>query len=199
MSTDDKTILAYDVGAQDYAALVASDEPSEDLRDFIAALPKGGKVLDLGCGPATASAHMRAAGLLPDPVDASMGMVDLANTTHQIGARHGTFDDIDGIECYAGVWASFSLLHAPRESLPRYLMAIAAALKPQGQFYIGMKTGKGLKRDKKGRLYTYLDVEELHGLLAIAGFNVTATREGSEIGFAGTNDPYVTCRAVKNG
>jgi SAM-dependent methyltransferase len=195
MNTDAKTVAVYDAKAADYADRFAGEKPDRHLQSFIGALPKGGRVLDLGCGPANASAFMRDAGLLPDPVDASAGMVRLANERYEIGARLATFDDIGGVAEYDGVWANFSLLHAARGDLPRYIAAIHRALKPGGIFHIGMKTGTGAARDGIDRLYTYVGREELSGLLTDAGFTVTDTTEGTEVGLAGTNDPFIICRA----
>ncbi|HEV8034015.1 class I SAM-dependent methyltransferase, partial [Yoonia sp.] len=109
---DARTIATYDAKAADYALMVTSDTPDASLQAFIDLIPHGGRVLDLGCGPGTASAHMRAAGLLPDPVDASQGMIKIARNTFGLPARLGEFDDIDGDEIYDGIWANFSLLHA---------------------------------------------------------------------------------------
>jgi len=198
MSVDPKTIAFYDTAAERYANLTKSGTADARLLAFMALLPKGAQVLDLGCGPARASAHMRDAGLRPDPVDASTGMVELANDTHDIGARLLTFADLDMVAAYDGVWANFSLLHAARADLPTIFAAIATALRPNGVFHIGMKTGKGEDRDHIDRFYTYVSVDELHGLLADAGFDILATEEGQEVGCAGTNDPFVVVRARKH-
>lgn len=195
MSTDPRTIAVYDAKAGDYADRFASTEPDRHLSAFITALPTGAHVLDLGCGPGTASAFLRAAGHVPDPVDASPAMVRLANERHDIGARLATFDDIDAVEDYDGVWANFSLLHAPRAELPRHLAALHRALKPGGLLHLGMKTGAGEARDGLDRLYSYYSVAELQGMLAKAGFTVTAISEGHERGLAGTDDPFVIIEA----
>ena len=194
---DAKTIATYDAKAGDYADLVASNGPDQQLQDFMSLLPTGGHVLDLGCGPAIASAHMRDAGFTAHPVDASAGMVALAGEKYGFDARHMTFDDLDDVAVYDGVWANFSLLHAAREMLPTHLAAIATALRTSGVFHIGMKTGTGSDRDKIDRMYTYVSVPELTGLLETAGFTVLGIDEGSEVGFAGTNDPWVVMRARK--
>jgi SAM-dependent methyltransferase len=195
MSADPRTIAVYDAKAGDYADRFASTEPNRHLSAFIAALSGGAHVLDLGCGPGTASAFLRTAGHVPDPVDASPAMVRLANERHDIGARLATFDDIDAVASYDGVWANFSLLHAPRADLPRHLAALHRALKPGGLFHLGMKTGSGEARDGLDRLYSYFTVAELHGLLANADFTVTSTSEGHERGLAGTDDPFVIIAA----
>jgi SAM-dependent methyltransferase len=196
---DARTIAFYDSAADRYDNLTKSGAPDGDLRDFMALLPEGARVLDLGCGPARASVHMRAAGFDPDPVDASEGMVTLANEAHDIGARRMTFDGLDAEAEYDAVWANFSLLHAPRTDLPRHLAAIARALKPGGIFHIGMKTGDGDLRDGIDRFYTLVGVAELNGLVTDAGLTVIATREGEAKGCAGTIDPFVIMRARKNG
>ena len=196
---DQKTIAVYNEKAADYIRLTATSAPDPDLQGFIDALPQNASVLDIGCGPATASAHLRAAGHRPDPVDPSEGMVALANETYNIGARLGTFDDITESEVYDGIWANFSLLHAPREDLPKYIQSFAQALTPNGIFHIGMKTGSGMKRDDIDRLYTYVTVPELYTLLTDAGLTITYTREGEDTGLSGSIDPFVICRAVKHG
>jgi trans-aconitate methyltransferase len=195
--SDPRTIATYDAKAADYAQLVTSDAPDKTLQSFIDLMPKGGRVLDLGCGPGVSSVHMREAGLLPDAVDASAGMIDIATTKFGLDARIATFDDIAGEEIYAGVWANFSLLHAAREDLPRYFAALYKATCPGGTLHVGMKTGTGMDRDTIDRRYTYVSVLELTALLTAAGYTVNFTKEGAERGMAGTIDPFVIMRGEK--
>jgi len=195
MSADARTIAVYDARAGDYDDRFRRDQPDRHLQAFIELLPAGAHVLDLGCGPANASAFLRAAGMIPDPVDASPEMVRLANERHAIGARLATFDDIDAMAAYDGVWANFSLLHAPRADLPRHIGALHRALKPGGILHLGLKTGIGEGRDRLDRFYTYVSVPEITGLVADAGFSEIVTEEGKEVGLAGTNDPFVILRA----
>ena len=196
--TDAKTIAIYNSKAADYAASFTSNTPDKTLQSFMDLLPKGARVLDLGCGPGTASAHMRDAGLDPDPLDASEGMIALARERYDLPVRLGTFDDISGNAIYDGIWANFSLLHAARTDLPRYLKALATATKPDGIIHVGMKTGDGTKRDAMDRLYTFVTVPELRGLLEDTGFAVTHIKEGAERGMAGTIDPFVIMQGRKN-
>jgi len=191
MSADPRTLAAYDANAAEYADRFRTDEPDRDLQAFIDALPRGARVLDLGCGPGDASAFLRAAGLRPDPVDAAPAM----NGRYAVGARLGTFDDIDASAGYEGVWANFSLLHAPRADLPRHLAALHRALVPGGLLHLGMKTGTGEGRDRLDRFYTYVARHELLGLLDAAGFDVIAEREGADPGLAGPVEPWIVVRA----
>ena len=195
MTADARTLAAYDRAATAYADRFAVHAPGADLRRFIDLLPDGARVLDLGCGPGTASVFLRAAGHRPDPVDASPGMVAEANRRHAIGARLARFDQIEGVATYDAIWANFSLLHAARADLPGLLGRLVRSLKPGGLFHIGMKTGSGAARDRLDRLYTYLSADDLRGLLTDAGLTVLSAREGSEAGLAGTVDPYVVMLA----
>ncbi|PIE09502.1 MAG: SAM-dependent methyltransferase [Rhodobacterales bacterium] len=195
--TDARTLAFYSDRAGDYAQ-TWGQTPGKALRSFIAALPDGARVLDLGCGPGHASAHMAAAGLRPDPVDAAPGMVDEARAKG-LPARLMRFDELDADQAYDGVWANFSLTHAPRDALPSHLAAIAKALKPGGALHIGVKTGDGPHRDTLGRLYHLIPADALVQLVEAAGMTVTQQREGKDMGFDGQESDFVVLRAVRNG
>ncbi len=195
--TDDKTIAAYDRSVDAYADLIANAPPHPTLLSFVAKLQPCGRVLDLGCGPANASAFMRAGGFKVDPVDASAEMVKLANATFDIGARLAVFDDICGENIYDGIWANFSLLHATAGQLPHHLTNLHRALIPGGVFHIAMKLGEGAERDKFARRYTYYSQTELETHLIAADFAIIETALGEDMGLAGNVEPWIalTCRA----
>lgn len=192
---DDETISAYNTQVEAYADLTKPTSPDPHLVAFMAHVKSGGHILDLGCGPANAAAEMRAHGFQVDAVDASPEMVRIANETHDIGARLASFDDIDEADAYDGIWANFSLLHAPAEDFPRHLVALYRALRPGGHFHIGMKLGTGSARDKLGRHYSYYSQPELSGLLTQAGFVIDEAFTGEIMGLAGSVEPWIALRA----
>lgn len=193
--TDRDTIAVYDARAGDYAKLETSDTPSETLAAFIATLPTGARVLDLGCGPGTSARHMVRAGCVVDALDASAEMIGLASTIDGVTARQASFDEISGTAIYDGVWANFSLLHAPRADMPRHLSAIHTALKPGGLFHIAVKEGTGAHRDSINRLYTYYTEAELTHLLQAAGFSVGPYRRGRDKGLSGEDADWISVTA----
>ena len=199
MSTppDDETIALYDARAAEYADTVSEPEPPARLLAFIESLPARGRVLDLGCGPGNAAATMAAAGLEIDAVDASAGMVAVARARHGIAARQGSFADLD--PPYHGVWANFSLLHAPRAEMPGHLARLHAALAPGGLLHIGLKTGTGARRDTLGRLYIYYTEAEIDALLAGAGFDIISRETGEDTGFDGMPAAWAIHLAQKPG
>lgn len=196
MSADDETIRLYDRKAEDYARLTDDGMRSDPrLMAFIAAMPDGGRVLDLGSGPGTAAALMAEAGLGVTALDASAKMVALAARHANVTARQGSFDDLSGDALYDGIWASFSLLHAPRSALPRHVSAIRRALKPGGVFVIAVKTGTGAARDRLGRLYTYYEEDELTALLTRHGFAPGEITRGRDAGLSGEEAPWFSVMA----
>lgn len=195
MSKDAETIAVYDARAAEYAEMTSPERGNAALASFIAALPPGGAVLDLGCGPGHSAAAMADADLQVTAIDASGEMVALAARHKGVTARQLTFAQIEGRALYHGIWANFSLLHAPRSDMPRYLAALHLALKPGGLFHIGLKTGTGELRDSIGRLYTYYTEGEIRTLLGEAGFTITSHRTGREPGLDGTIAPWITLAA----
>lgn len=194
MSADTKTLAVYDEKAAEYATIADADRDPQ-LAVFISALQTGAYVLDLGCGPGLSAALMIKAGLRVDATDASPEMVALANAQNGVTARVAMFDDITGTDVYDGIWANFSLLHAPRADMARHLSALRNTLKPGGLFHIGMKTGSGEHRDALGRLYTYYTTDELHGLLTDAGFTPFSSATGRGKGLSGEMSDWVTIAA----
>jgi trans-aconitate methyltransferase len=192
---DQKTIDVYNAKAADYADKFSRTKPDRDLRNFIDSVPKGGLVLDLGCGPGNSAAMMQAAGLIPEAMDASAEMVELARTKYGLNVTHATFDDLNATARYDGIWANFSLLHAAKSDMPRHLSAIHTALKPGGHFHIGMKLGAGEKRDTMDRMYTFYEDAELKNMIQAAGFTIRGSRKDAMTGMAGPVEPFIIITA----
>ena len=193
---DPETIRVYDNRAADYAEMTDRHNVQDpQLSAFLTSVPPAGTVLDLGCGPGAAAAVMAQAGLAVTAIDASAEMVSMAAAKPGVDARQGTFDQIDTAAGYDGVWASFSLLHAPRSRFPEHLKAIHDALKPGGSFFIAMKLGTGEARDGIGRFYTYYTQEELEGLVTRAGFSIETRVFGKDRGMDGTMSDWMQIAA----
>ncbi len=195
MTQDDETIRIYDAKASDYAKMVAKPKPDPEVLGFLTDLPAQAHIFDLGCGPGTSARHFAQAGHQVDAMDASAEMVALASQHAGVTAWQGTFDEMPTDRRYHGVWANFSLLHAPRAAVPDYLAQIHAMLHPRGIFHIGVKLGEGAHRDGLGRLYTYFTEDELSGMLETAGFTITARTYGNEPGLSGEYADWICLRA----
>jgi SAM-dependent methyltransferase len=193
---DRRTIDVYEAKAADYAAMPLTEGQSRSLDGFLDRLPAGAHILDLGCGPGLQAERMLRRGFSVDAIDAAPGFVAAARA-RGVAARLARFDEIDAIAQYDAVWASFSLLHAPRADLRGHLAALARALRPGGLLHLGMKLGEGAARDPLGRLYTYVTADEAEGLVAGAGLAILTRETGVSRGLAGTEDPFILLTAAK--
>ncbi|KIC39967.1 methyltransferase type 11 [Ruegeria sp. ANG-R] len=188
--SDERTINAYTARIAEYLRIPLPAEQLEARQAFVDAVGDGGYVLDLGSGPGSDSAFLMRQGLKVRALDATPGFVEYARE-NGVDAYLGTFDDVTEVSEYDGVYASFSLLHAPRADFPRHLGAIHRALKPGGQLFLGMKLGTGEHRDDLDRYYTYYTQPEIEEALAAAGFSIDRTVQGMGQGLAGSYDGFI--------
>ena len=164
---DEKTLQFYRSNAQPYADWAKA--PSTRLRGFLALLPPGGSILELGCGAGNHSAVMLEAGFAVRATDGSPEMAEIASRRlgHPVEAM--LFHQLDEQGAYDGVWASACLLHVPRDELAGILGRIHHALRPSGAFYASFKIGSHDGRDSLGRYYNYPSPEWLQSTYAAAG------------------------------
>ena len=103
--SDKKTLSVYAEKADEYAALPNGDvDPL--LAAFIADIPPGGRVLDLGCGPGASAAAMARSGLEAHAWDPVPEMVEMAAAQKSVIARQAGFDDLTETDSFDGVWAT---------------------------------------------------------------------------------------------
>jgi SAM-dependent methyltransferase len=160
VSADPRTLAYYDGDAATFAKTIYDEHL---LADFIAELPAGGSVLDLGCGAGAHSAIMRDAGLVATSVDGSAGLAAEAKRLWNVDVRLMHFDELDFADAFDGVWASASLMHADGEQLPAIFAAIRRATKDGGVFHATLKQGLE-RRDGRGRHFCAMDRDALAAL-----------------------------------
>ena len=176
---DDDTLQFYRRNAKAYAGWAKA--PSSRLKGFLALLPPGGSILELGCGAGNHSAEMLAAGFRLRATDGSPEMAGIASCRLGHPVETMLFDELDDREAYDGVWASACLLHVPRDELADILRRIRRALKPDGVFYASFKVGEGDGRDSLGRYYNYPSPEWLQATYGRAGIWNAVSSGTSEI------------------
>ncbi|WP_172300183.1 class I SAM-dependent methyltransferase [Pseudoruegeria sp. HB172150] len=182
---DAETLGVYARDAARYAEIVADTDKDPVLKALLNTLPEQSRVLDLGCGPGHLAARLRDLGHEVTATDASPEMAAQAKVLFDLDVTVATFDDLDEVDTYDGVLASFSLLHAPKDRMPEHLATIRRALRPDGVLSIGLKMGEGAHRDTLGRFYAYYTDEEITGLLEAAGFTVISRSFGEGKGLDG--------------
>ncbi|EIG56347.1 class I SAM-dependent methyltransferase [Bradyrhizobium canariense] len=176
---DQGTLQFYRSNARSYADWAKA--PSTRLRGFLALLPSGGSILELGCGAGNHSAVMLAEGFSVRATDGSPEMAEIASQRLGHAVEAMRFDQLDAHEAYDGVWASACLLHVPRDELAGILAQIRRALRPSGVFYASYKMGEGDGRDSLGRYYNYASPEWLEATYASAGPWITLSSDRNVI------------------
>jgi SAM-dependent methyltransferase len=172
---------------------------SKALTAFLALIPKGGSVMDLGCGTGRDTQAILDAGFKVTAIDGSAEMAAEAHkrTGHLVTVL--LFEDLSFDRVFDGIWASASLLHVPRAGLPDVLKRVHAALKPGGWLEAGFKTGGTEGRDSLGRYYNYMNPEELEPMLRAAGPWASLTlKTGRGKGYDGTETGWVEVLARKS-
>lgn len=179
---DEDTLHFYRSNAQAYAEREITKHAR--LTRFLALLPPGATILELGCGAGADSAEMLARGFDVRPTDGSPEMADVASRRLGRPVETLLFHDLDKHEAYDGVWANACLLHVPRSELAQVLALIWRALKPSGYLYASFKTGTDEGRDSLNRYYNYPTPEWLRATYSEAGnWNSWSIETGEVRGF----------------
>jgi len=164
----DATLQFYRQNAEAYAKRTITSRQMR-LSKFLAMLPSGAAILELGCGAGADTKEILAQGFDVTPTDGSPEMAAIASRHLGRPVRTLLFHDLDAVEAYDGVWANACLLHVPRDQLASVLALIHHALKPGGAFYASYKTGDGDGRDTLNRYYNYPTEDWLRATYAQAG------------------------------
>ncbi|MEM6973813.1 MAG: class I SAM-dependent methyltransferase [Pseudomonadota bacterium] len=190
-SSDPGTVAFYDANADAYAACSETEQGLVHLALFAADLPSGARILDFGAGDGWASGWLANEGFAVVAYDASEGLLELAAAKPGVETQCATFEELEAYGEYDAVWASFSLLHAPRTALPGHLSRIATALVPGGRLFVGLKAGTGEKRDSLGRFYAYFSPEEVIEALGDAGFDILRATSDEGQGMTGATETFL--------
>ncbi len=111
---------------------------------FLAHLDAGNVILDLGCGPGTASRYFAGKGYTPLSADLSEAMIR--------ECRRRKLNNVIRLDLEAlpfrrqsldAIWAHTSLLHIPKARLTRALEGLKRALRPGGAIFIALIQGGG--------------------------------------------------------
>lgn len=172
-----------DFYAANAATYVTDGAVNPRLAAFLALLPPGGRVLELGTGSGADAGAMLAAGFDVDPTDGSLELAAEAEKRLGRPVRHLLFQALDAEAEYDGIYASATLLHARRSEMPEVIARLCRALKPGGVLWASFKGGGAAGLDSLGRYYNYLDAGELRALWSGAGWTGLAIESWQGSGY----------------
>ncbi len=168
-----RTLAHYDRNATDFWEGTRHHDVSQNIRALLDAIESKPpfQLLDLGCGPGrdlktfTEFGH-QATGLEGSAELAAMaraysGCMVLEQNFLALGLPADHFD---------GIFANAALFHVPRQELPRVLLELNAALKPNGVLFSSNPRGTGQEGWNGDRYGLYLDWEAWRRYVCAAGF-----------------------------
>lgn len=173
---------SYDATAIEYQANTLKLHPEIEIKVqcFLSHLSSKSKILDLGCGPGRDAKYFVQMGYSVVGIDLSSKMIDIAQAS--IPEAEFLVADIENFsfveKTFDAVWASASLLHVPKQTLPQIIDKIHNCLKTNGIFYLSMKKGTGeeFKPDHRfggvKKFWAFVEEAELVSILETCGFQI---------------------------
>ena len=194
---DRDTLTFYETSETTYRAS-GRGGVSRHLDAFLDLLPKGARILELGCGGGTDAAEMIARGFDVDPTDGSAAIASIAAERLGRPVRVMRFDELAVEQVYDAVWASAALLHVPRVALPNILNRVHRSLKPGGLHHASFKAKGVEQRDTDGRYFNHLNEVDLRAayLACASPWDIIETTSYEGGGYPdGTRGPWVSILA----
>lgn len=156
MESEDEARVAYDLVAEDYAALLEGELAKLPLeRALLTAFvelvdsAEGGPIADLGCGPGRIAGFLNRAGADVRGIDLSPRMVEVARRDHP-----GVAFDVASLSALpyrdgelAGALAWYSLIHVPQELQDRVFAEFARVLRPAGLLLLAFQIAQSGDED----------------------------------------------------
>lgn len=159
------TLDYYNDNAREFAASTVAVDFAQIQDRFMALLPEGGRILDLGCGSGRDSKRFLDEGFAVDATDGSAELCRIASKYVGIPVRCELFSELSATEAYDGIWACSSILHAPKVELPDIFAKMVRALKPNSVIYTSFKYGDfdGMRNGRHFSDFTEESFDEFMG------------------------------------
>jgi superfamily II DNA or RNA helicase/SAM-dependent methyltransferase len=152
----DDTARYYRQFAAEFFESTVGVDMSPIRERFAALLAAGARVLDAGCGSGRDAKAFAQQGFRVSAFDASPELAARASAHCGFAVNVRTFQDVDEVNAYDGIWCCASLLHVAPAEMPGVLAQLWAALARGGVFYASFKSGTGT-RLHGGRHFTDAD------------------------------------------
>lgn len=159
------TLNYYDENSRHYFTSTKDIDLSEIYAVFLQELPEKAYILDAGCGSGRDSKYFIEQGYTVYAIDGSAQLAKLASEYIGQAVNCMTFEEIDMVQKFDGIWACASLLHVPRTQMFEVFQRFTRALKLGGIWYVSYKWGTE-DRYVDGRLFTDYDANTFTSFLS---------------------------------
>jgi SAM-dependent methyltransferase len=161
----------YDRNSARFFAETVDADMSESRSRFLQYVPRGGSILDAGCGSGRDARAFKDLGYAVAAFDGSAEMVRLARAYTGLPVEHRLFNEVEWDANFDGIWSCASLLHVARVDLPDAFQRLARALRPGGAWFISFKYGTE-ERASRERRFTDMTDDLLASQIGHAGLEV---------------------------
>ena len=161
-----RTLDFYNNNSKSYIESTLSVDMSHLYKDFLKHIPKGGYILDLGCGSGRDSLEFIKQGYNVTAVDGSKELSIAASKLIEQEVICSKFEELQLTEKFHGIWACASLLHVNRKDILDVIKNTSSNLKDNGVFYMSFKYGEKEYIDEKGRYFNCYTEETFNELIS---------------------------------
>lgn len=162
------SIVYYNQNSEEYFSSTKDFDMSSLYNLFLPLVPKGGKILDAGCGSGRDTKYFLEQKYDVTAIDGSKELAALASAYTGHTVRTLRFQDITYDHQFDGIWASASLLHVPKPDIQDVLKKLYKALKKDGILYASFRHGEQ-EYLEENRYFNDQTEESLKGLLSSMG------------------------------
>jgi SAM-dependent methyltransferase len=160
----EQTLSYYEANARSFYQNTHNVDMSSLYEPFLSLLVPGAYILDAGCGSGRDALAFLERGYDVTALDASEPMTKLAYRHIGRTVLHRSFDQMRFRDRFDGVWACASLLHVPRQHMPKVLERFVLALRTGGVIYASFKYGEE-EVVRNGRLFSDYSEDKICTLL----------------------------------
>lgn len=159
----------YNENAKDFIERTFNSDMSFLYKEFLQYIPKGGTLLDIGCGSGRDAKWFLEQGFNVYAHDASEKMVEHGKNILGERIKLCTFEEFKPeifgkLLKFDGLWANACLLHVPENQLPKVITDYTRWLQPGGCFYMSFKH-RSENHIKGSRHFTNMTKEKVERIL----------------------------------
>ena len=168
-----QTLAHYDERACDFWEGTRDHDVSQNIAALLQGIESTPpfELLDFGCGPGRDLKAFTALGHRATGIEGSTQLAALARAHSGCTVLEQNFLKLDLPNSrFDGVFANAALFHVPRQELPRVLLELRAALRPNGVLFSSNPRGddqEGWNGDRYGAFYNW---ETWRDYMTVAGF-----------------------------
>jgi SAM-dependent methyltransferase len=179
-ATEIANLAYYEANAMKYAESTAQVNLSQLYAPFLSLLPRGARILDVGCGGGRDLKAFREMGFKPLGIEPSISLAEIARKYSEVEVVVTKVDSIEFVEEFDAIWACASLLHLPKSELPEALRRIRRSLIAGGVLFLSVQSGEGEETLEDGRFYSHYTNTAIQMAVRTIGFDILETWETSD-------------------